>query len=160
NAEAPYAIAALGRDGLTVAGTPPQNPVFFMNGATGAAVGTPPPGPPHDLAPRSLPFSYSVTPGLTWDQLTLLSNKAIIYRQAGFANGTGVAIQNNTIKNSYLARGIGLSGVSKASITNNTITNTQQAGIMLGVDLPANVPTNNALIANNTLTNTNMGMSG
>jgi len=53
-----------------------------------------------------------------------------------------------------------LSGVSKASITNNTITSTQQAGIMLGVDLPANVPTNNALIANNTLTNTNMGMSG
>jgi hypothetical protein len=160
NAEAPYAIAAMGRDELTVAGTPPQNPVFFMNGATGAAVGTPPSGPAHDLAPRALPFSYSVTPGLTWDQLTLLSNKAIIYGQTGFANGTGVAIQNNTITNSYLARGIGLSGVSKASITNNTITNTQQAGIMLGVDLPANVPTNNALIANNTLTNTNMGMSG
>jgi hypothetical protein len=138
----------------------PANPVFFMNGTTGATVGAPPVGQGYEVTLKSPPFIYSIKPSLTQGQVTQLGNNAYVYSRAGYGTAAGVTVQNNQITNSYFARGIAFSGVSNASITHNTITNTQQAGIVLGTDLPTNVPIDKTLIANNLLTNTNMGMSG
>jgi hypothetical protein len=160
NATAPSAAAGMTRELITTAGVPPPNPVFFMNRTTGVAVGGP--NTPHqfDLTLVLPPSSYSVSPGLNWDQLALAGNDAFIYGVNLFGKETGVTVENNTISNSYLARGIGFTGVSNLSITRNTVINTQQAGIYVGVQLPANVPTDRTLIEGNTLTGTNLGMSG
>jgi len=159
NAEAISVTASsLTRDSVVTSAPPPQSPVFFLNGTTGAAVG----GPynRHQFNLTGSGNSYSVSPGLTLDQIASLGDGALIYGVNAFGNETGVAVQNNTITNSYLARGIAFSGVSKISITHNNITNTQQAGILIGANLPQNMPTSEILIGDNRLNSINMGMSG
>ena len=147
---------------VNVTGTPPANPVFFMNGITGATAGAPN-GQGFTLTATNSPSrgqNYTVSPSLTQAQMNLLGGTALIYGQAGFGADMSVTVQNNRIFNSYFARGIAFLGVSGASITDNYVTGTQQAGIVLSTELPSNVPIDKTLIANNHLLLTNMGMSG
>jgi hypothetical protein len=165
NATAVYTAVAVTSEtgeGIDItAGPPPSNPVFFMNGTTGEIVrGGPPAGQEYALTLVTPPNNYAVIPGLTRHQRSTLGNNPFIYSRGQFGTQTGVAVENNTISNSYMARGIGFTGVSNLSVTRNTIINTQQAGIYVDVELPANVPTDRTLIEGNTLTSTNMGMSG
>ena len=77
-------------------------------------------------------------------------------------------VKGNYIFNSYLARGIAFAGATVASAcAGNHVIGTQQAGILLDVNLAAgktqttsNGPVNNVLITSNHLYSTNMGMSG
>lgn len=152
--------AVVSSDLAVIPGRPPANPVFFMNGTTGATVGAPPSSQGYRLALQNPPITYSIKPSLTQGQANTLGNNAYVYGQSTFGRAMSVTVQNNRIHNSYLARGIAFSGVSGISITDNVLNGTQQGGIVLGTDLPTYAPVDNSLIANNQLFNTNMGMSG
>jgi hypothetical protein len=68
----------------------------------------------------------------------------------------------NTIKNSFLARGIAFTSVTGVHITENTILGTQQAGILRAGQNEGSKaePVIHAQITHNTLTSTNIGPAG
>jgi hypothetical protein len=70
--------------------------------------------------------------------------------------GNGLIIEDNSISYNTLARGIGLSGHTGVSITNNTLTSIQEAGIICGTGGGYGL-LSNLTIANNTLNQTNLG---
>jgi hypothetical protein len=88
---------------------------------------------------------------------------------AGYVNPSAYSDSNlnvvligNTIKNSFLARGIAFKSVTGVHITENTILGTQQAGILLVGQNEGSEgePVRDAQITHNTLTSTNIGPSG
>ena len=138
---------------------PPTSNVFLVNIATGESVGDPLAGKEFNLTAGGS-NAYSVSPAFAQHEAKELLPGAAIYSAAQLTTSNYVVVENNIISNSYLARGIAFSGVGGIRISHNVITNTQQAGIFLGTDLPGNGPVIDALIADNRLTATNLGMSG
>jgi hypothetical protein len=143
----------------------PPNPVFFVNGTTGQTIGGPPTGRKYALTQVS-GSTYSVSPPLNAKQVSEFGT-SVVYPWDLFVGDKKVIVQGNYVMNSYFARGIAFAGVSGIEISGNHVIGTQQAGILLDVNLVAkkgttasNGPVNNALIANNHVYSTNMGMSG
>jgi parallel beta-helix repeat protein len=138
--------------------TMPSSPTFLVNSETGYMAGDPLTGAGYSLASNGSGV-YPVTPSFSPEQVKNLPS-SVIYNAGQFNTANYVTVESNQISNSYLARGIAFSGVGGIRISDNTITNTQQAGIYLGTSLPENGPVNDALVAGNQLRSTNMGMSG
>lgn len=151
-------VATASTAAVTLTSAPPLSPVFFVNGLTGNVVAGPP-GQGRALFAAG-PQTYEVVPHLTAREARLVAPGGVAFSTAQFQPTDTLVVAHNRIANSYLARGIALSGVVGAEITRNTISNTQQAGIYLGTAPPQFGPANDALIAENILTATNMGMSG
>jgi len=70
--------------------------------------------------------------------------------------GNGLVIEDNSISYNTYARGIALSGHTGVSITNNTLTSIQEAGVICGTGGDYGL-LSNLTIANNTLNQTNLG---
>ena len=160
NVPAPYAVVESATEGaitLCPGQTLPGSAAFFVNGFSGEMIGNPLKGEQYTLSASGA--GYTVAPAFTAEEVRSLPG-AVIYDPAQFTTPNYMTVENNKISNSYLARGIAFSGIGAIRIDNNTITNTQQAGIYLGSALPANGPVDGAEIAGNQLTATNMGMSG
>lgn len=145
--------------------TVPQSPVFFVNGTTGKTIGGPPTGKQYTLTPGT-GSAFTVKPALSEKELGEFGT-SIVYSWNLFAGERNVIIRDNSVANSYLARGIAFAGVSGLEITGNQINGTQQAGILVDANLvtreggtTSNGPVNNTVIVNNRLLSTNMGMSG
>jgi hypothetical protein len=106
------------------------------------------PGPPY--IPGSIikvPLTEPITP--------LPANALMFYTEANY-RGNGLIIEDNSISYNTLARGIALSGHTGVTITNNTLTSIQEAGIICGTGGDYGL-LSNLTIANNTLTHTNLG---
>lgn len=106
------------------------------------------PGPPY--IPGStikVPLTESITP--------LPANALMFYTEANY-RGNGLIIEDNSISYNTLARGIALSGHTGVTITNNTLTSIQEAGIICGTGSDYGL-LSNLTIANNTLNHTNLG---
>ena len=157
---------------LAPGASPPPDRVFFVNGSTGKTIGGPPTGRQYTLTPANKSTTpgeqstYSVSPPLNAQQLSEFGT-SVVYSWNQYAGDKNVIVQGNYIFNSYLARGIAFAGVSGVEIAGNHVIGTQQAGILLDVNLAAgktqttsNGPVNNVLITSNHLYSTNMGMSG
>lgn len=143
----------------------PQNPVFFVNGTTGKTIGGPPTGKQYTLTPGT-GSAFTVMPALSEKELGEFGT-SVVYSWNQFAGERNVIIRDNSVANSYLARGIAFAGVSGLEITGNQVNGTQQAGILVDANLAtregattSNGPVNNTVITDNRLLSTNMGMSG
>jgi hypothetical protein len=85
----------------------------------------------------------------------LPANALMFYADPNY-RGNGLVIDDNSISYNTLARGIGLSGHTGVSITNNTLSSIQEAGIICGTGDDYGL-LSNLTIANNTLNQTNLG---
>jgi Right handed beta helix region len=106
------------------------------------------PGPPYKPG-------TSIQLNLTQPIGPLPANALMFYAEPNY-RGNGLIIEDNSISYNTLARGIALSGHTGVSITNNTLTSIQEAGIICGTGGDFGL-LSNLTIANNTLNQTNLG---
>ena len=136
NVPSPYAVVESATE-TTITLCPgqslPGSAAFFVNGFSGQMIGNPVKGAQYALSSNG--GSYTVAPAFTAEQVRSLPG-AVIYNPAQFTTPNYMAVENNKVSNSYLARGIAFSGIGAIRINNNIITNTQQAGIYVGTALP------------------------
>jgi Right handed beta helix region len=84
-------------------------------------------------------------------------NALMFYADPNY-RGNGLVIEDNSISYNTYARGIALSGHTGVSITNNTLTSIQEAGIICGTGSDSDYGLlSNFTISNNTLNQTNLG---
>jgi hypothetical protein len=79
----------------------------------------------------------------------------VLYAEPNY-QGNGLVIEDNSISYNTLARGIALSGHTGVTITDNTLTSIQEAGIICGTGGYYGL-LSNVTIANNKLDQTNLG---
>ena len=152
-------------DVLTLDGAAPaaQAQVFFVNAASALPIGTPPTGTAFTaMAPTGTTDQVQLSPPPTAQQRGLMAG-AFMFDVSTAARGSGLLVSGNVIANSLLARGVALSGMSGVRVAGNTITGTQQAGILLNNSLFGKEdfgPSSGDAITDNTLMQTNMGLAG
>jgi hypothetical protein len=100
------------------------------------------------------PYKGTITVPLT--QPIKLPPDALMFSAEADYLGNGLVIKDNSISYNTLARGIALSGETGVTITNNTLTSIQEAGIICGTGGDYGL-LSNLTIANNTLNRTNLG---
>ena len=127
--------------------------VTFVDPSTESVVGSATiannaPGPPY------IP-GHSIQVTLTQPIGSLPANALMFYACPNY-RGNGLVIEDNSISYNTLARGIALSGHTGVSITSNTLTSIQEAGIICGTGDDYGL-LSNLTIANNTLNQTNLG---
>jgi hypothetical protein len=101
--------------------------------------------------------------------LPTLPSQAMMYSTNPATRGAGLSIDSNDISSNTLARGIALSGQVDVTITNNTLSWIQEAGIICGTNYAENTkhrgdystygPLSNINILNNHLQRTNIGVT-
>jgi hypothetical protein len=101
------------------------------------------------------PYKGIIQVPLTQPIGALPLNALMFYAEPNY-RGNGLVIKDNSISYNTLARGIGLSGYTGVSITNNTLTSIQEAGIICGTGGDYGL-LSNVRIANNKLDQTNLG---
>jgi hypothetical protein len=106
------------------------------------------PGPPYKPG-------TSIQLNLTQPIGPLPPNALMFYADPNY-RGNGLVIEDNSISYNTYARGIALSGHTGVSITNNTLTSIQEAGVICGTGGDYGL-LSNLTIANNTLNQTNLG---
>jgi len=95
--------------------------------------------------------------------------QAMMYSTDPVTRGVGLVIDSNDISSNTLARGIALSGQTGVTISNNTLSQIQEAGIECGTDYAENPkktgsystfgPLSNIVILHNHLHRTNIGIT-
>jgi hypothetical protein len=101
--------------------------------------------------------------------LPVLPAQAMMYSTDPATRGAGLVIDSNDISSNTLARGIALSGQTGVTISNNTLSQIQEAGILCGTDYSGNPkkpgiystfgPLSNIVILHNHLHRTNIGIT-
>ena len=141
--------------------------VFFVDGTTALPVGGGPIGEGQIFTITGQQGNeVTLSPAPSVEELV----GALMFAANPAGRGDGLVVDHNTVKYSAFARGIGLSGISGVTITNNTVRYTQQAGIAINNNLATTIKNNNLVggfgpsvgvnIAGNDLQNVNQGMAG
>jgi hypothetical protein len=99
----------------------------------------------------------------------MLPANAMMYSTNPVTRGVGLVIDSNDISSNTLARGIALSGQTGVTISNNMLSEIQEAGIVCGTNYAPNPkhpgsystfgPLSNIIISGNHLHQTNIGIT-
>jgi hypothetical protein len=128
--------------------------VFFVDGTTALPIGE---GQIFTITGQVGKTEVTLSPAPSAQELV----GAFMFDADPAGRGNGLLIDHNTIKYSAFARGIGLSGISGVTVTNNTVRYTQQAGVAINNALNSGFgPSLQVEIAGNELKHVNLGMAG
>jgi hypothetical protein len=147
--------------------------VYFVDPVTGALITDPVSGQTAICTIASLQPS-----GTKQDPILIVTMKsplpglppqAMMYSTDPATRGAGLVIDSNDISSNTLARGIALSGQTGVTISNNTLSQIQEAGIVCGTNYAENPkkpgsystfgPLSNIVILHNQLHRTNIGIT-
>jgi hypothetical protein len=144
--------------------------IYFVDPVTGAPLTD---GSGHTIILTIQSHQYSVINGVKQLTVTMTSPlpelpvQAMMFAVDPATRGDGLIIDSNDISYNRLARGIALSGQTGVTITNNTLSEIQEAGILFGTNYSGNPnqpgnfstfgPVSNIFIQQNHLHRTNIG---